>query len=283
MTNPAVQYGSQFTANTSRGPSPNIWGDCPWVEILGQSGQGSGGYCFIDDFLMAGPTGTVGALADYGQYVMFGSSGATITYDDEIGGAVVLTEATDGESVSLTTESHPFRIVAGAGELWFEARIKVGDIVTTANSFLIGLMDTTAVTAIVPLTASGVTADINYVGFMQPEGDTTTFNASYKANGVTEVESNGAIGALVADTYVKLGMKFDPSPATTGTANQVRWYINGIAQATDKTITAAAGTDFPDDIGLGPVISLAVGAGAATDTLTMDWWRVAQLDTGVVG
>jgi hypothetical protein len=286
MTN-VVQYsGSNIsTADTNRGPSPQIWGDCPWLEILSQTGQGSGGYCLWDDFILGGITPAITTAIDLTggtPYSAFGSAGATITYDDVAGGAIVLTEATDGESVTMYTEQHPFSITQDAGQFWFEARIKVGDIVTLANSFLIGLMDTTTPTDIIPLTASGVTADVNYVGFMQPEGDTTTFNASYKANGVTEVEVNGAIGALVADTYVKLGMIFDPSPATTGTANQMAFYINGVRQASFKTIPDNTGTDFPADIRMGPVVSLAVGAGAATDTLTMDWWRYAQLDAGVV-
>jgi len=277
MTN-VVQYRDR--TDTTRGPSPVIWGDCPWLEILGQVAQGSGGYCIWDDFIVGGITPTITTAIDLtggAGYSAFGSSGATITYDDVAGGAVILTEATDGESLTMYTEQHPFSITANAGKFWFEARIKMGDIVTLANSFLIGLMDTTTPTAIVPLTAGGVTADVNYVGFMQPEGDTTTFNASYKANGVTEVEVNGAIGALVADTYVKLGMKFDPTTSTTGTANQLAFYINGAEQTSFKTIPDDTGTDFPADVRMGPVVSLAVGAGAATDTLTMDWWRFAQL------
>ena len=277
MTN-VIQY--RDATDTTRGPSPAIWGDCPVLEILGQVGQGSGGYHIYDDFLVGGITPTITTPIDLtggAGYSAHGSSGATITYDDVAGGAVVLTEATDGESVVLYTEQHPFSITQGAGKFWFEARIKVGDIVTTANSFLIGLMDTTTPTDILPLTASGVTGDVNYVGFMQPEGDTTTFNASYKANGETEVEVNGAIGSLAADTYVKVGMVFDPTTSTTGTANQLAFFVDGTKQASYKTVPDATGDDFPADVRMGPVIALAVGAGAATDTLTMDWWRFAQL------
>jgi hypothetical protein len=278
MTN-VIQYQSS-SADTARGPSPALWGDCPWLEIEAQVAQGRGGYSFFDDFLVGGISGNVGAIAEYQGYNIFGSAGSTITYDDVAGGAIILTEDTADDSCTITSEQHPFSITANAGKFWAEARVKVGDIVTTANSFLWGLMDTTPPTDAIPLTADGVTADINYVGFMQPEGDTTTYNASYKADGgsITEVEVNGAVGALVADTYVKLGMKFDPSSAMTGTANQMRFFIDGVPLATDKTIPDNTGTDFPADIRMGPVISMAVGAGTATDTLTMDWWRYAQLE-----
>ena len=211
-----------------------------------------------------------------GGYDWFGSSGATITYDNVAGGGVILTEATDGESGSMQAAPRAFSITQDAGKFWFEGRIKLGDIVTLANSFYLGLSDG-VLAAGVPLSTAGVMADQNGVGFVQPEGDTTTFDCSYKANGVAIEEVNSAVGAIVADTYVKLGMIFDPTPATTGTANQLAFFINGVRQTSFKTIPDATGDDFPADVRMAPTVALAIGAGAATDTLTMDWWRMAQL------
>jgi len=277
MTN-VTQY--KDPTDTTRGPSPVIWADCPWSEIFNQVGQGQGGYQFFDDFLHGGITPTITTAIDLtggSGYSAFGSAGATMTYDDVAGGAIVLTEATADESLTLYTENHPYRISQDAGKLWFEARIKCSGIVTNANSFFVGLMDTTTPTDAVPLTATGALADMNLVGFHAPEANTSAFDASYKADGVTAVEVNSDIGTLVADTYVKLGMVYDPTPSTTGTKAQLVFYVDGAKQASVATIPDATGTDFPADIGLGLGIALAVGAGAETDTLTMDWWRVAQL------
>ncbi len=257
--------------DTTAGPSPIIWADCPTLEMLHDPGVG---YHFFDDFVMGGTDGTITTtIGRNGYYDWFGSAGATITYDGVAGGGIVLTEATDGESVSMQASPRAFNMTANGGKFWFEARIKVGDIVTLANSFFVGLSDGT-LAAGVPLTTSGVLADMNCVGFVQPEADTTTFDCSYRADGVAIVEVNSAVGALVADTYVKLGMIFNPLDD-----NKLSFYINGAKQASTKTIPDNTGTDFPADVRMAPTIGHAVGAGAATDTLTMDWWRFAQLRT----
>ncbi len=254
-------------AATARLPSPNIWGDCPLESI--RNGRISG-IIFEDDFVKGFITPTITTLINVDGYSCFGSAGATITWDDASGGAIVLTEATDNEAISISTEQHPFWLNSSKGDLWFEARLKTSTITTLQQAFVLGLMDTTAQTAVVPITATGAIADLNFVGFHKPEANTTAFDASYKANGVTAVEVNSDIGTLVADTYVKLGMKYKARD------KKLAFYVNNAKQTTTKTLGAAAGTDFPDDIGLAPVLAQVLGA-SASNTLTMDWWRCVQL------
>lgn len=253
--------------DTNRTPSPNIWGDCPILSIL--EGSIAGVYLF-DDFVRGFITPTITTLLNVDGYACFGSAGATITFDDATGGGIVLTEATDDESVSMTCEQHPFWLNSSKGKFWYEARVKLSTVAAN-HAFVVGMMDTTALSAAVPVTATGTIADANFVGFHRPEANTTAIDASYKANGVTAVEVNSDIGTLVAATYIKLGMKFDPQDG-----NKLAFYLDGIKQASTKTLGAAAGTDFPDDIGLAPVIGQTLGA-SASKTITMDWWRIAQL------
>ena len=87
---------------------------------------------------------------------------------------------------------------------------------------------------------------------------------------MTAVEVNSDIGTLAVGTYVKLGMKYKRID------NKLAFYVNNTKQATTKTLGAAAGTDFPDDIGLAPVLAQTLGASASI-TMTMDWWRCVQL------
>lgn len=84
--------------------------------------------------------------------------------------------------------------------------------------------------AAVPVTATGTIADVNFVGFHHPEANTSAFDASYKANGVTAVEVNSDIGTLVAGTYVKLGMKYDSATL------KLAFYVDGVKQASTKTL-----------------------------------------------
>jgi len=255
MTN-YVQY--RESPDTTTGSSPIIWADCPVAEL-----EGGKGLHYFEDFVSGGAiavaSGPVGAFLD---------AGSTLTFANEQNGAVVLTEATDNEAVYVFG-APAFKVTAGGGKFWFEARIKTSTITTNEQAFFCGLMDSTAVSETVPLTAPGARADVNCVGFHKPEANTTAFDCSYKADGVTAVEVNSDVGTLAVDTYVKLGMRFDPKD------NVLRFFINGVEQTSTKTIPADTGTDFPADVAMKFVVGQLL-ANSAAETITMDWIRVAQ-------
>jgi hypothetical protein len=261
-----VRYAGDTTGNGLSG----FWADCPMWEVRDDP---SVGYGFFDDFVCYGLRAeTLTTVVDITQgYIAFASSGGTIAADDAVGGGIVLAETTADEGVVFTTNQHPFNITSLGGDLWFEARVKPSHTATTEQGMFVGLMDTTAVTAIVPLTATTAIADINCVGFHKQDANTTAFDAAYKADGVTAVVVNEDVGTLAAATYIKLGMKYTQANAT------LAFYIDGAKQTTTKTIPNATGTDFPADVTLGPVVAMQVGAGASDNTLTMDWWGCYQL------
>lgn len=254
--------------NSSRGPSAGLWADCPWDSI--KAGAGA----WVDeDFdklgLITAPT-TIAALMGLG-WSGFSSTGSQITHDDASG--IKLAETTDDEGTSIFLEAHPFQLSLSHGSFWFESRFKTLLTATTENRFFIGLMDTTAVTAAVPLTATGALADVNLVGFHYPDADTTTFDFSYKADGVAAVVVNDGLASITADTYVKAGFKFDARKRVISS------YINGVKQANTKVMPSAAGTDFPNHVALGVVAAMSCGAAANDNVVTIDWIRAGQLDT----
>ncbi len=262
----AIKAVTKELPETGTGLS-SFWQDCPLAAIMSDPGAG---YMISDGFEDLGLSPTITTIiSGQGRYLLFGSAGATITPDAALGGGIVLTEATDNESVSITTKQTPFQITAGAGSLWLEARFKTSTITTAEQAWIVGLMDATPQTAAVPITATGTIADINMVGFHHQEANTTAFDTTYKANTVTAVEVNSDVGTLVAGTYVKLGMKFDT------TNNVLSFYIDGILQAAGKTIPDNTGTDFPADVTLAPVLAMTL-ANSAAETVTMDWWKIVQ-------
>jgi len=247
-----------------------FWEDCPMSAIRNDPGVG---YMMEDDFVDLGLSGTITSIissAGVGRYLVFGDTSSSIVPDAALGGGIILNTTDTDKAASITTKQLPFQIEATKGTLWFEARVKFSTIVTNEQGWFVGLMDSTAQDSTHPLSATSTLADMNMVGFHKPEANTTTFNGSFNIdNPGIEVVNNG-VGALEEGVYVKLGMKFDTSN------NVLSWYIDGVVQAAYEPITAAAGNPFPDDVLLAPVIAL-MAAVDTNETVTMDWWKCAQL------
>ena len=271
-----TRYGQTrlATADTSNGLSTGIWYDCPLQEIAVDPSKG---YGFFDDFACYGGNATNIAEVAFdggGRYVSFTSDGAYIEDNQTIGGVIKLHADGDNESATLASAVSAFQITRDAKKLWFEARIATDTIADTKHSTLLGLCDVQTLTLTVDLplhTDDTIAAAADFVGFCRNSGDGDTVDAIYQAGAVAEVETNAICHTLVADTYVKLGMKYDPDDA-----NRLTWYVNGVAQSTKKTIPNATGTDFPADRILAPLIAIR-NAAASDDKTYMDWWGCYQL------
>ena len=259
------------SANTDRGPSPGIWGDCPILSILDGS---LAGIMVIDDFekggLVTSPT-TSAALVGV-PYSGFGDTGSTITDAAELGGAITLTsDGTSNDATSLFSLTTAFQTGLTKGPLWFEARVKLSSLLTTESGFFLGLADNTAKTTTIPLGATaGALGDLNLVGWHALDTDVRTIKSCYKSDGVDAVDVESVATAITEATYVKLGFRKDR-------AGLVTWFINNLPQATTFQVLNDLGTGFPGDAVMGPCVSLAVGAATGAQTLIMDWWRCVQL------
>lgn len=275
------------TPQTGRGLSKAIWGDCPIVEIEEDC---SVGMLFFDDFLNQ-PNVAAGAQALYGNYYGFASTGGSATEPTQaagaqLGGIKVLSSGSDNDGVSIQTVSKPFEIdrTNNGRKFWFEARIQTSTIADTKHDIFLGLIENCTLSATVPITAAGALADQNMVGFFRPETSRSgagtggaIMNVVYKANGVTAVTLAQDAVALTAGTWVKLGMTFSPSKSQPG-----KWYLqfyaNGVEiVAAQYQVPTAQGTDFPNDVGLGPVFAIVNATGSSPGSSQIDWWQMAQL------
>lgn len=262
-----VTYQGDLVTN---GPSWNIWHDCPVMDIISDPGIG---YGFTDDFTQwATPALTWTSVIERAGWHVFGGATGTFLPDEALGGGLAILTSASNEA-SVITKTPCYNITSLGGALWFEARVKTSTITASELGLFVGLMDTTTVTATIPLGATSTLGSINLVGFHKPETNTTAFDTSYRADGVTAVEVNSDVGTLVVDTYIKLGMKFTPSDAGAAT---LRFYIDNVEQATKKTIPNATGTDFPSDVNMGPVLAVQ-GVIADDESMTVDWVRCYQL------
>ncbi len=291
---PYPQHKNNFTADTTAGVS-GIWADCPYDEVV--SGYHPG-YARQWDFADIPTNSSFTTEALIGDGVMlFGSTGAVLTAGSNptVGTATVAANAfgtatmgsnDDNEGAAFRHASAPLRIsgpnataTARTGKLWFEARVKQSVNTVTLFDWFVGLMEDTACTAAVPVTATaGQLADKNLLGFFKLGSAPTFFDAVYKSDGQpsssTHTTALASAQAIVADTYVKLGLTYDPN------SNRVIWWGNGV-QLASYVVLATQGNPFPNDVNLGWVIGNTNVAGSITATWTVDWVRCCQIPLAI--
>ena len=282
----ATQYGGS-QLDTSPLPSP-LWADCRWNDM--QAGYLRGiteYYDFATGGKITSPTteaALVGqTLNGFSDDAIAGTPPAVITagiaydYAANAGGNLIIAQTTTAHQVLVRSTQSPYQISANKGTFWMEARLKQLTVAANDAGFFVGLIDSTVATNTAVLVSStGNMAAINYVGFHKPVANSTTFNTAYRADDTdstvdaqTTVQSG--VGALVAATYVKLGMKFSPRRG-----NVLEFFINGVKQSSTVTVPNATGTTFPADVGLGWMIALCTGTSTADHNIYIDWIRVAQ-------
>jgi hypothetical protein len=278
--------------------SDSIWGTCPLESI--KDGQTPGDvleYEFDGFKLFSNVNAAEAYAAD--KFNVFGSNNAAITDGDIVGGGVTLNPNASDNGLSIIQATTSWQISQTTARFWFECRIQTSTIADTQHDIFVGLIDSTAATAISPITATGTLANVNLVGFQRPETARTVagtggaiMNTVYKASGVTAVTVQNDAVALQAATWTKLGMYFQPlvnpfnlntaSSGVPATANDgfgkylLSFYQDGKILGTQKQIPSALGTDFPNNNRFRFCIAT-VGATATTGTTSIDRVRIAQV------
>lgn len=243
------------------GLSPDLWDDCPRLQMLIDPTQGH----FVgDDFIDV--AGTHFTTAN--NYVLAGANG-TFTHlaADQNGVAVLTAPGTDNDECNVNYNSDIGIIKLDAAKnWWFEARVKVNQI-TTAQGVFVGLI-TDDITMGVDFHADDtmVMKVQDALGFQILAA--TDIAAVWQSMMILTGGARVAIDAtlLTAGTgWVKLGMK--------SVLGAVTFYVNGVAESTGTT---SAATNFPLDQYVVPAFATKCGS-AAANTLSIDWWYAAQL------
>lgn len=273
--------GNLGTAQSGRQWSRGIWHDCPIDAIRSGELQGHV-FEFLFDTAPKTPATTEG---NFGLFTQFSDTGGFInagaTYGWNMG------SDGDNEGVSLRSRVTPFRItrVAPFYKLWYELGMKTSTIADTKHGFLHGLIEDTAFSATVPITAAGAIADKNMVGFRRDEADGDYLDTVYKADGVTAVTVKADASQIAADTYFKSGFVYDPfidsqiaDVGMTG-ANRyaLTYYVNGLPLPDRKQIPSALGTDFPNDVQLCWFFAMLNATASTPGDCTLERVRVVQL------
>lgn len=260
---------------TGRGPSPRIWGNCPWEEIQRDPNKG---YCFWDDFF-AGLTEDPDNATVFRSHpwYAYGTTGVTFAaLATEVGGVCQVSQDADDEEFYLTTGNNTgvlgkFQIAATDTpfDLYFEARVRVGQIGNTYGMFC-GLMEEAAAATGMFAADAASLVDKDYVGFRVIAADGGGLDIVHNtASGggetvIQEAAVNTTYQTLVAATWKKIGLKFHDTTVT--------FYIDGVEIVSVETTA----TNFPAGEELAFVLGLRQH-GAGTATLDIDWVRFAQV------
>lgn len=274
-------YGSGITADTTRGPSGALWGNCaakPWLTV-----DPAIGYGIFDDFEDFGLAGTQTTQINLGRYKVYNTGAGTVAANSfpngtaaYTGGVISMLCDTAGDQSVIGNHACPFSLASAAGRLWFEARVAVSSVATATTHMFVGLGNNQDVTfgAAIPLADADATGTaVALLGWNRLEDGTTALNTSYTDEAAAYTNVQASAGTLAADTWIKLGFYFDSG----NTTRAVRFFVNGVEASSAMTASTLSGLTHLDNSNLGPVWAAFADTSGTAVYHYMDWWACAQL------
>ncbi len=263
-------------ALSSNGLSMNIWHDFPISDKLKDPA------CVIDWFDDFNNNGDLGAGTILGPYAAAMDSGNDVQQLLAHEGILRLSlDNTDNDQAAIQTAGGvggDIEISDAAGEgykMWFEARIRLSTI--TDQTVFLGFAEEAMQVADALIADTGTTLkDKDYVGFRVLSGDPDGLDAVHRIeSGGGEVVVKNEAQVLVAATWYKLGMVYEPARFSPLDGKIFRWYVDGVEVG---SITSLPST-FPDADKMAFLMTIKNGSGVARN-FDIDWVRWAQLRTG---
>ncbi len=265
---PGVTY--QGVADDGIGPSDKIWGR--FKDVWGTRNA----RCFERDFTTE-PLTLASATSQNG-IISYQDASCTVAGDATLDDGILLSVAgVDNNEISIGGDTQAIGTISdAAGEaklLAFEASIKKSSIADNALALFIGLMEPGKVAANALVDNTGAVVDADYIGFSNLCDDGDSLDAVYKKAGQTAQDVEAGCHTLAADTFVKLGLVYDPSAKAE---NKVTFFVDGVDIGSYVTATNIAAATFPDSEDLNWIFAVKVGAAAAANA-NLRWVRFAQL------
>ena len=239
------------------GLSPNIWSDCPLLEMTVDPTLG---ITDGDNFTRVQATGF--------PYELVGANGTFAAVAGQAQGvARILATGADNDEAYISSNNDKAGIIKADAtkNWWFEARVKLSQI-TAEQGVFVGLAEETGVGADLMTDDTMAMKVLDSIGFqiVHAVAAAAQWQSMMQLSGGARAAVNATL-ALGSTGYVKLGMK-----SVLGT---VTFFVDGIADATTVLSSAA---NFPLDQVMEVVFATKTGK-AAANSLDIDWWKVAQL------
>lgn len=256
-------------------PSPSIWADCP-KTLLNDLGLG---YFAHEDFLGGAVSAAVTAAITVGNgNLNFDGDTDTVFTKKaaEIGGYLdIETDGDDNDAMAIFSSPLGAITKNSGNKLWYEVRMELGAVAD--QGVFVGIVEEAGASRDVladNIASNGVIGE-SLAGFLVDNGDTNAFDIVYRKDGGTVVNvlndstnaaaitaAGGTVASLLADTEVKIGMRFDG-------VKHLYFYVNGYKVAAvelDSTFDQSKTYHF--------IIGFKTGTGAAV-SIAVDWARFA--------
>jgi hypothetical protein len=197
------QQNNQVIQDLGREPSPGIWGDCNWDELVQKPGRG---IAIWDDFDLTPSAGNLTpAIGNFGRWANWSAATFTMTDAIEEGGVVSLLGTAANTSFILTSNTGLFRFLGGStaynvtgGKFWMEMRIAVASVTASLQGIFFGLADNTGSqinssnTTVIASGGNTLTTTKNLIGvFNRTTTGPTDWSAVYQPAAGTAVYPTG--------------------------------------------------------------------------------------------
>ncbi|MFH1184663.1 MAG: hypothetical protein V1755_06440 [Chloroflexota bacterium] len=264
------------------GHTYDLWKNGKWSEIFIERDRNVG-YGIWEDFVsFDSAVDAAAATVRYGsggQRIYIDASSTVAPITGLIGGGVRLFNTADDEECWMQwggITGAPFCISDSAPhELILEFVFKINAITDSKSGWFMGLMQEGCAAADT-IADAGTLADKDYLGFHRLEGDGDKLDIVYKLAGQTAVVHKADWMTLTADTWYKVGLRFNEIAKTITPYYGVGTGATAMIEDTANKITAtdiASATDiFPDAEEMNVIVG---GKNASADD--------AYLDLGFVG
>ena len=271
--------------NDLRGPSPAIWKNLPIEEIVSDRSKG---VFHFDDFCHMPLIGTQTTQIGWDKYKVFATASGSVAPVSAVNsvekgkGILAFLADTDNDSASLA-DAYPSYLMSGlasnSGKLAFEACIAVSSIATNGIGFMLGLAEVEQWTLATGVPFNGgdaITNAASFIGFRSLEDQVSsakTIDSVYSDRATSFTNIQATIASMTANTFVKLGLLYDPKDA----ANCVRFFVDGVETSTPMTRSTLTGLTNLDANALGLIAAIVADSAGTAINYFMDWWQVAQL------
>lgn len=278
------QYSGSSVVDASNDLS-NFWADCPLADI--RNGWRRGWY-HEDDFAeMSLIGGVLTTQIGFNRGKAFATSGAnivpvTILNSVEAGGSNLQLLSAAANDRHGYAQAYPVFFMTGSpatsGPLWMETRLALTTIATATTGLLLGLaeVDQWALAAGVPFGTNdsiAITNTASFIGFNKATTGLGVGNTAVSDRATSMTNIGASEVTFAANTFVKLGMKYDP----IGGANMFTFYVNGVKTATRYTAANLTATTNLKANPLGMILATIGGSAISTNSVHLDWWKCYQL------